>query len=428
MECTNVRSPKQTGRSITRKGKREVFRKGICVAVIWLLLGSVLLGDTVEVFAEEEPSNLYAQSAVLMDADSGRVLFAKDGQTERAMASTTKIMTCILALEYGNLDAEVSVSAYAASQPKVHLGMNTKQTFALRDLLYSLMLESHNDSAVVIAEAVGGSVLGFADMMNAKAKEIGCENTYFITPNGLDATDENGMHRTTAEDLARIMRYCIMESSQREMFLEITRTSSYQFSDTQGTQHYSCNNHNSFLQMMDGALSGKTGFTATAGYCYVGALRQGERTFIVALLACGWPNHKTYKWTDTKKLMSYALDAYTYQKVWEDVELEDVVVEQAIDLTNPFTQTVSLEVEIQNPQPDWEMLLRDGEDVQATYTLNTCMQAPVKKGEEVGEVQYLLNGEVLQRYPIVATANVQKRTFRWYLSWMYRTYFLNEPI
>ena len=272
-------------------------------------------------------SQLYAQSAVLMDADSGRILFAKNGQEERAMASTTKIMTCILALENGDLSEEITVSAEAASQPAVRLGMREGQRFRLNDLLYSLMLESHNDSAVAVAECVGGTVEGFAAMMNRKAMELGCSDTYFITPNGLDAEDETGKHHTTAADLARIMKYCIMDSEKKDAFLEITRTESYQFSDCDGSGSYSCSNHNSFLHMMEGALSGKTGFTADAGYCYVGALRRDDRTFIVALLACGWPNNKGYKWSDTRKLMDYALENYQYREFGTEEETVSVVVE-----------------------------------------------------------------------------------------------------
>ena len=190
------------------------------------------------------------------------------------------------------------------------------------------MLESHNDSAVAIAEHLAGSVEGFARMMNEKAKDLGCNDTYFITPNGLDATktitykdgtSEVKTHSTTARDLARIMSYCIMESPQKETFLKITRTASHSFQNvklkedgsvTNGSKSYSCNNHNAFLSMMDGALSGKTGFTGNAGYCYVGALERDGRTFVVSLLACGWPNNKTYKWSDTKKLMGYGIDNY----------------------------------------------------------------------------------------------------------------------
>ena len=171
----------------------------------------ILLFLSIQVEAKEKPEELYAQSAVLMDADSGRVLFEKDGYSEKAMASTTKIMTCILALEEMQEGMSLTFSEYASSQPKVHLGANAGETFYIEDLLYSLMLESHNDVAVAIAEAISGSVEAFANKMNAKAKEIGCTDTYFITPNGLDAEDENGMHSTTAVDLARIMSYCINE-------------------------------------------------------------------------------------------------------------------------------------------------------------------------------------------------------------------------
>ena len=262
-----------------------------------ILTMAILLFSNIEVLAADPPkeSELYAKSAVLMDADSGRILYEKNGYEALANASTTKILTCIVALENCDLDSQVTVSSYAASQPKVHLGMREGQTFILKDLLYGLMLESYNDCAVAIAEYIAGDVKGFAQMMNDKAKEIGCEDSYFITPNGLDGKDETSFHHTTAADLAKIMRYCIKISPKTAEFLEITRTSQHSFSDMDGTSTYCCNNHNAFLQMMDGALSGKTGFTGTAGYCYIGALEREGRTYIVALLACGWPNNKTYK-------------------------------------------------------------------------------------------------------------------------------------
>ena len=233
------------------------------------------------------------------------------------MASTTKIMTCILVLESGRQEETARTSAYAASMPEVHMGAKEGESYKVRDLLYGLMLESYNDAAVILAEHVGGSTQAFAEMMNEKAREIGCENTWFITPNGLDSQEETpeGMriHSTTAEDLARILRYCIRDSANREEFLEITRTPSYTFTDTAGTKMISCTNHNAFLSMMEGALTGKTGFTADAGYCYVGALEREGKTLIVALLGCGWPNNKNYKWADARKLMEYGLEYYTWQ-------------------------------------------------------------------------------------------------------------------
>ncbi len=131
---------------------------------------------------------LHAIGAALMDADSGRVLYEKKGNEPLPMASTTKIMTCIIALEKGNLEDVVTVSKYASTMPDVQLRINEGEQYILKDLLYSLMLESHNDVAVAIAEHIGGSVQGFAKMMNDKAKEIGCKNTHFVTPNGLDIT------------------------------------------------------------------------------------------------------------------------------------------------------------------------------------------------------------------------------------------------
>lgn len=170
--------------------------------------------------AAEENLQLYAQAAVLMDADSGRVLYGKNEDAVLPMASTTKIMTCILALEYGDLEQIAEASAYAAGMPKVKLYVKQGEKFRLKDLLYSLMLESHNDAAVVVAEAVGGSVEQFAAMMNQKARDIGCYDTYFITPNGLDATvNETGKtHATTAADLAKIMAYCVTDSPKRKNF------------------------------------------------------------------------------------------------------------------------------------------------------------------------------------------------------------------
>lgn len=367
-------------------------------------------------------SQLYAQSAVLMDADSGRILFAKNGQEERAMASTTKIMTCILALENGDLSEEITVSAEAASQPAVRLGMREGQRFRLNDLLYSLMLESHNDSAVAVAECVGGTVEGFAAMMNRKAMELGCSDTYFITPNGLDAEDETGKHHTTAADLARIMKYCIMDSEKKDAFLEITRTESYQFSDCDGSGSYSCSNHNSFLHMMEGALSGKTGFTADAGYCYVGALRRDDRTFIVALLACGWPNNKGYKWSDTRKLMDYALENYQYREFGTEEETVSVVVENGA--AGGFPGADGVQIGASAETEPFRVLLKSGEEIDVEYDVPESVEAPVEKGQTLGTVIYSLNGGTLREYPLTADASVRKMDFSVCLSYIRDCFFL----
>ena len=390
--------------------------------LIFLLL---LSGMTVHA-KEEEPKNLHAQSAVLMDAETGRVLFEKNGYEKRAMASTTKIMTCILALEKGNVDDVVTASGNAAGQPRVHLGMREGEQFYLRDLLYSLMLESHNDSAVAIAEHLAGSVEGFAKWMNEKAKEIGCHDTYFITPNGLDAVDETGVHSTTAEELAKIMSYCITKSPQKNLFLEITATKSKSFSNVAGTREFSCNNHNAFLTMMEGAISGKTGFTGDAGYCYVGALRRENRTFVVALLACGWPNHKGYKWQDTRKLMEYGIRNYTYRDVFEEMTFPEIQIENGIPEDDSLfgTATATLAYDLKEKEKELKLLLSDEDAVEVRTKIEDTLSAPVRYGTKAGEVSYYLNGESIKVYKVIVTKRIKNKNFPWYFTKIVKNYFL----
>lgn len=381
-----------------------------------------------------EVKQLYAQSAVLMDADSGRILYEKKGNAVLPMASTTKIMTCILTLENANLENQVEVSDYAASMPKVKLYMKKGETYRLKDLLYSLMLESHNDTAVAIAEHIAGSVEGFSDMMNQKAMEIGCKNTYFITPNGLDAqkeiTTKDGsvktvIHSTTAEDLALIMSYCIKKSPKKEEFLEITRAPSHSFTNSDGTRSFHCTNHNAFLTMMDGALSGKTGFTGKAGYCYVGALERDGKTFVVALLACGWPNNKTYKWKDTRNLMEYGLTNYIQtdlaslpvQKEWfYEIPVSDAQSKQLF-------QKTSVKVCLQEQGAAPTLLMRPDEQADVVCNVETQLEAPVKKGQTVGKIQYILDGSVLWERTICAAESIYKTDYIWFLKMTFSNYF-----
>ena len=361
---------------------------------------------------KDEPDNLYARSAVLMDGESGRVLYGKAEEEVRPMASTTKIMTCILALEFlrehpGQI---VTVSERASTQPKVHLGMQKDEKYCLKDLLYSLMLESHNDSAVAVAESVAGSVENFAVLMNQKAEMIGCRNTYFITPNGLDAQDERGIHATTARDLAAIMRYCLMQSKEKETFLEITGTRTYGFQDVEQRRAFSCQNHNAFLDMMDGAMSGKTGFTGNAGYCYVGAVKKENRVFVVALLACGWPNNKSYKWKDTMQLMQYGIEHYQYRRV-EPEKISSVTIMNGFDMRAPYRKDVKIPVRVITGKQPGRILMREGEELKKEINVPKGKEAPVKKGERVGDISYSLNGKIICKYTVVSRRTVGKRSF-----------------
>ncbi len=402
------------------------------------LLTAALFFFGTENAAAQEDLGLYARGAVLMDGGSGRVLYEKEAQTELPMASTTKIMTCILALENTASDTVCTVSENAAAQPQVKLGMVQGDTFYMKDLLCSLMLESHNDSAVCIAETVGGSVEGFAAMMNAKAQEIGCTQTHYITPNGLDAQDDGGQHRTTARELALVMRYCLTQSPEAEKFVEITRTPSCTFTNLAGNRSYGCTNHNAFLQIMDGALSGKTGFTAKAGYCYVGALKRDGKLLIVALLACGWPHHKGYKWVDTKKLMNYGLENYEVREIGiptlkttqlpvKDGQKESVQIEvKAKADTEPGngsntgmkTALGAGNVESENRT---RVLMQPEEMVETHVELVHSLEAPVAKEQQVGTVQCVIDGEIYAEYSIVTAEQVPARDYLYCLRELVKT-------
>lgn len=401
---------------------KKKFAAFLAAIVLFLSMSKHCAGAYV--YADE--LMLYAKSAVLMDADSGRVLYERNGHEQMAMASTTKIMTLIVTLENASLDDTVTVSAYAASMPDVQLNIREGEQYRLGDLVYSLMLESHNDSAVAIAEHVGGSVEGFAALMNQKAEEIGCENTYYITPNGLDATNGDKFHSTTARDLALVMSYCIKQSPQKEKFLEITRTPSHSFSDTAGKRSFSCTNHNAFLGMMTGALSGKTGFTNKAGYCYVGALERDGKTFVVALLACGWPNHRTYKWSDTRTLMEFGLANYDYRSFEEaqipESAFADIKVTGAKGDKIGCVETVGVEAaELQDETLcQREGLLMNGEE-KITVTLHKVkgLSAPVQKGQKVGHLSYKVGDEEWKRVELVAAQGKEAIDFIWCLKMVF---------
>lgn len=371
--------------------------------------------------AIEEPSELHALSAVLMDGDSGRVLYEKDGKTPLANASTTKVLTCIVALESSPGDDYVQVSQNAASQPEVRLGLQKGEQYYLEDLLYSLMLKSHNDTAVAIAEHCGGTVEGFARMLNRKAKQIGCKDTYFITPNGLDAQDENGKHHTTAEDLALIMRYAI----KNKTFLHISQTRDYTFSEITGKRTFSVHNANALLDMMDGVLAGKTGYTSQAGYCYVCAWEEEGKTFVVSLLGCGWPNHKTYKWSDTKKLLSYGAYNYDYETYWQEPHTSKILVTDGVENMQNIGEKVYLrgKCSVTSEDREKEILLKKGEAVTCKTEIPQKVSAPVLKGEKLGRIAYYLDGKLIASYPVYAERSVEKISFKWYTEKVFHDFF-----
>lgn len=352
---------------------------------------------------EKEKLSLNARAAVLMDADSGRILYGKNETMAFPMASTTKIMTLIVALEHNEPDQIVMASAGASAMPEVRLGVHEGERYRMEDLYYAMMLESFNDAAMMIAEGTVGSVENFAELMNEKAISLGCTQTYFITPNGLDAADEKGVHSSTAEDMAKIMRYAI----DNEDFLKITQTADYSFTDCDRKRTFEVHNKNVLLTMMDGVLSGKTGYTADAGYCYVCAVKKDDRTFIVALLGSGWPPHKGYKWSDVQTLLDYGDKNYRYQTI----DISKGVPDRQVHVMNGEQDFATVRAK----QTNYRFLLSSEDKVHVESVLPGQLEAPVEAGQSVGSIRIFVNGDLTAENDYVTINKIDAR-----YTWMER--------
>lgn len=381
----------------------------LCAVLIF-----VALSFPCRIFAEESeektvPKRLYASAACLYDAARGRVLFEQKGGERLAMASTTKIMTLIVILENASMDDIVTVSKNAAAQPDVQLNIREGEQYRLEDLLYSLMLESHNDTAVALAEHVGGSVEGFCAMMNEKAAQLGLVDTCFETPNGLDG--EN--HYTTAIELAKIAAYAI----QNEEFIKITNTTSYQFDELTSGRSCMVSNKNRFLYMMEGAIGVKTGFTGKAGYCFVGAIRRGDYQLVSVVLGCGWPPNKNYKWSDTRALMDYGLNYFKKQGIEEKMDVfcngalykkggQDAL-EQLIPQIIPVEGGTKTQVAVDCESYEVpKLLLADWETGRAELEYIKILKAPVTEGQIIGNVSFYVGDTKLGQMELKAADNV----------------------
>jgi D-alanyl-D-alanine carboxypeptidase (penicillin-binding protein 5/6) len=254
---------------------------------------------------EEE---LSARAMLLMDSKTGKILYQKDADLKLPPASTTKILTAILALESGRkLTETLTVSKTATRVPATKLYLNPGQTISIGDLLYGVLLSSANDAAVVLAEGIGGSIENFGEMMTKKAHELGAGNTHFTNPHGLTAPD----HYSTAHDLAVIFRYAMRNPTFRQIVQ--TKISSVR-SITPGKKKakarlVSVRNHNRLLWNFEGAIGGKTGYTYAAQKCFVGAVERNGVTLLVSILG------SRDLWRDTKRLLEYGFDNYEALKL-----------------------------------------------------------------------------------------------------------------
>lgn len=336
-----------------------------------------------------------AKGAVLIEQESGRVLYEQNGYDPLPMASTTKIMTCILALEKGKADDIVTASKRASQAPPVKLKLKVGEKQRLGDLLYALMLQSDNDVAVAVAEHIGGSVEQFCEMMTAKAKEIGAEHTSFKTPNGLDAEG----HYASAYDMALIGAYALKNPE----FVKIVTTTNISIPtvETKGSVRHDLQNKNRFIYSYEGADGIKTGFTNKAGHCFVGGAKREDMQLVAVALGSGWgKGGKTQKYTDVMNMLNYGFSHYEKVTVVEPlsraatVPIEKALVDEvAVDckarIVLPLTQA-------------------EKEQVYVKKVLPATLTAPVYAGEEVGEMQVVCDGVTLAKVPLTVSENVKK--------------------
>lgn len=364
--------------------------------IIPILLITTLITSK-QVSASQIKNSIRSKGAVLIEEESKRILYEKNAYEALPMASTTKIMTCIVALESGRLDDIVTVSQRAARAPavKLHLKVNEKQK--LGDLLYSLMLESHNDTAVAVAEHVGGTVENFCDMMTAKAKEIGADKTSFKTPNGLDAPE----HYTSAYDLALIGAYAL----ENPDFVKIVTTTqiTIPIEKLAGSKPHSLQNKNRFLYSYQGANGMKTGFTNKAGHCFVGSANHEGMQLIGVALAAGWGNQgKNQKYKDVITLMDYGFNNYKkYELIIPTKNYDKITVKKGIQDTLPLelSERVTLPLSKEEEQK-----------VTIKKIVPTSIEAPIKKGATIGTVEILCNGNTLASASLKAQEEIRKAT------------------
>ncbi|MCK8825727.1 D-alanyl-D-alanine carboxypeptidase family protein [Fuchsiella alkaliacetigena] len=353
--------------------KEKKWSKLFIIAILLLLL-------TINISTLEAKPEITAESAILIDAETGEVLYSQNAHEKRPPASTTKIMTGILALEMGDLDAEVKASSRAAYEGGSTIWLGEGEVLKLEELLYGLLLNSGNDAAVAIAEHIGGSVEEFAHLMNRKARELGALNTTFKNPNGLPQPG----HLTTAYDLAMITRYAL----QNQTFAEIVNTTRKTITWQGHTYGRSLLNTNRLLRRFKNVDGVKTGYTNAAGRCLVSsATKEGRQVISVVLKS-------NQMWNDSIKLLNYGLEAFERIQIVE--EGEEV---HSLSLAAAPSKELSLMA-----AQDLAVVLPVDEESQLSskVKLKSNLNLPIEQGESVGRVVVYADGQVKGSIPLLA--------------------------
>jgi D-alanyl-D-alanine carboxypeptidase (penicillin-binding protein 5/6) len=333
-----------------------------------------------------------ASAAVLIEVKSGAVLYAKNAETRRAPASTTKIMSAIVALEKGNLAKVVKVSRKAACTGGSTLRLRPGERILLRELLEGMMLRSGNDGSIAVAEGVAGNVPNFVRWMNMKAKEIGALQSNFRNPHGLRAPS----HYTTALDLALIARYGL--ANPRFARLVKTRTADLEW--VERAKRVEIRNTNRLLWCVEGADGVKTGTTSEAGHCLVASATRDGKKFIAVVL------HSYNRWADAARLLEYGFANFSIIKIAGD-RLSAV----AVPVRNGNQRLVSL-----YPRHDLFAVVEKGNENKLqirVIPMAGAVEAPVIAGEILGKIGYSYDGRYIAGVDLVSRKPVRRRWFWW---------------
>lgn len=344
-----------------------------------------LFGIVTETGVYAEPLSLSAQHACLIEAESGRVIFEKDAYTKHAMASTTKIMTALMAIEANCMDDIVSVSKKATLEEGSSIYLCEGDQMLMKDLIYGLMLNSGNDAAVAIAEHISGSVDKFAEDMTAKAKEYGAYNTGFKNPNGLDAEG----HYTTAYDLAIISR----KAMQNETFAKIVATKKGTITPINRNETTYLSNHNRLLSMYEGVNGIKTGYTMATGRCLVSSAERNGMKFIAVTL------NAPDDWNDHIKMLDYA---------FASSEKKPVVEKGSIIKTAKTSDGISYNA-LAAEGYDVTVLKGEKPDADISVKIAEGLKSPINKGEKIGKIDISFRGDVVKSIDLVADNDVGRR-------------------
>ncbi len=345
---------------------------------------------------EGESIDSSAKSAVLIERNTGKVLLKHNENQALPMASTTKIMTALIALERGDLDDVVTVSRNAYGVPGTSIYLSEGERITLRDLLYGLMLASGNDAAVAIAEHIGGDVDGFLKLMNERAAELGCTKTVFLSPNGLPVAG----HQTTAYELALIAR----EAMSHELFREIVSTRRASIPWEGRSYDRILNNKNRLLSEYEGATGIKTGYTKAAGRCLAfGAKRDGLEV-IGVVLGCGdWFN-------EAKRIMDIGFEDYEQFEAFAEMETVRV-----LPVSGGTQETVCVCTERALAAP-----VKRGQIPSVEIDLPDMVKAGQSAGDAIGEARLTLDGSTLARVPLVLGESLGVRDYGYELERMLR--------